>query len=340
MSKDYTYDELIISYLEGNCASEDACVLLSWLAESEENRAYFESFKKVWEVTSFEMTEEMSVEDALASVNSQIDVLESQRTIQTAPIVRFSWLQRNYKYVSGVAAAIVIALIIGVFVKDPFDAKTVLASAEYVNGQSCFLPDGTEIVFDSQSESELSYGKSFGKSFRQVSFEGVAVFDVAKDAEKPFIIRSGNLQVEVLGTSFMLDASNASDIKCLDLYTGRVKMSSLDENGNEISSIEVMPGERGILRQDCEELQLVSAMDVKKERLQTKHELEFKDEPLRIIVETVEYIYGVRISLAKNQEERKITVRFTDDSIDEVLETVAYVANLELVKSESAYELR
>lgn len=333
MSKVNQYDELIMSYLDGLCSSEDAQILLSWIADSDENRVHFESLKSVWELTAFEMPENIDVESALDKVNLRIDEIEAEKATEVAPTVKLSWYQKNYKYVSGVAAAVVVALIVSFFVAKPFNNKITLASSDFDLGTPCVLPDGSSIVFG--AESELTYKKSFGKTLRQIDFEGVASFDVAKDADKPFIIRCDNMQVEVLGTSFLLNAEN----QVLDLYSGKVKMSSIDKKGNEISSIEVLPGERGVLN-GTNELVLVSAMDVKKDELMKNHELVFNDETLRVIIETVEYIYSVNINLAEAQAERKITVRFTDDSINDVLETIAAVANLELVKSGSVFELR
>ena len=334
MSKVNLYDELIMSYLDGFCTSEEAQILLSWIAESDENRLHFESLKAVWELTAFEMPENIDVEAALANVNLRIDEIEAEKLKKVAPTVNLSWYQRNYKYVSGIAAAVVVALIVNFFVAKPFNNKVVLASSDFDANTPCVLPDGTSVVFG--SESELIYRKSFGKTLRQVDFEGVASFDVAKDAEKPFVIRCDNMQVEVLGTSFLLNA----DEQVVDLYSGKVKMSAVDKKGNEISSIELLPGERGVLNTESHELVLVSAMDVKKEELMKNHELVFNDETLRVIIETVEYIYNVNINLAESQAERKITVRFTDDSIHDVLETIAAVANLELVKSGSSFVLR
>ena len=333
MSKVNQYDELIMSYLDGLCTSEDAQILLSWIAESDENRLHFESLKTVWELTAFDMPENIDVEAALDKVNSRIDEIEAEKATGIAPTVKLSWYQKNYKFVSSVAAAVVVALIVSFFVAKPFNNKTVLASSDFDANTPCVLPDGTSVVFN--SESELTYRKSFGKALRQVDFEGVASFDVAKDESKPFIIRCDNMQVEVLGTSFLLNAED----QVVDLYSGKVKMSAVDKKGNEISSVEILPGERGVLNKS-NELVLVSAMDVKKEELKKNHELVFNDETLRVIIETVAYIYNVNINLAESQAERKITVRFTDDSINDVLETIAAVANLELVKSGSSFELR
>ena len=75
------YDALIMSYFDGQCSADEAFELLSWVAESEDNRLYFKSLKdehEVWSLTDFAMPEldEVDVEAALDAVNAKIDALE------------------------------------------------------------------------------------------------------------------------------------------------------------------------------------------------------------------------------------------------------------------------
>ena len=96
------YDALIGSYLAGQCSQEDALALLSWVAESEENRLYFKSFTDVWSLTDFELSEDaIDVEAALDAVNQKIDEIEAA-DVETKT-VQMPWLRRNYKYVSAAA---------------------------------------------------------------------------------------------------------------------------------------------------------------------------------------------------------------------------------------------
>ena len=116
------YEALIMSYLDGQCTSEEACELLSWVAESEENRLYFKALKdqnEVWSLTDFALPEfdEAEVEAALDAVNAKIDALEEE-----ANVVQMPWLRKNYRYVSGVAAAFLIALFVGFLVRNPFNS--------------------------------------------------------------------------------------------------------------------------------------------------------------------------------------------------------------------------
>lgn len=89
------YDELIMSFLRGDCTEEEACFVSSSVAGSSENQAYFEAIKRVWELTDFPQPK-VDVEAALQLVNEQIDSMKQE----TAQPIRVSWLKRNLKQVS------------------------------------------------------------------------------------------------------------------------------------------------------------------------------------------------------------------------------------------------
>ena len=333
------YEALIMSYLDGQCSAEEAHELLLWVAESEENRLYFNSLKdqyEVWSLTDFAMPEldEADVEAALDAVNAKIDAIEETET----KVVQMPWLRRNYKYVSGVAAALIIALFVGFLVRNPFNS-TVTYAYNGQNESSYTLPDGTSVNFN--SEGTLSHPKHFAKSERSVDFEGVAYFDVAKDEDHPFVLHCNNMDVEVLGTSFLLNADKNAERYTVDLYTGKVKMTSFDEKGNILSVVEINPGERGVWDATESELKTMSYSEVKEDELLTNHVLVFDNEKLSKIVEALEYIYKVEINLSESCASKKLTARFSDDeSIDEVLETIAVVTEVTVTKEGEIYQIR
>lgn len=313
-----TYDELIISYLEGRCSDEEAGVLLSWIAESESNQAYFDSFNDVWRLTSFEIPQEVDIDSALDSVNAKIEAIGEE---PVAKIVEMPWLRRNYRYVSGIAAAVVVALFLGFLVRKPLTPEVTMASSQWKEESPYELPDGTKVSFD--GEALISHPKQFADAQRAVGFDGRAYFDVAKDDAAPFVIHCDGLDVEVLGTTFLLEAGKEYDTYRLDLFTGKVKMTA---NGREADAIEVAPGERGVFNTADKSLKVMSYAEVKEEELKTDRVLDFNNVSLPVIVETLEYIFNVNIVLDEELENERITARFTDeDPVDEVLETIAEV---------------
>lgn len=333
------YEALIMSYLDGQCTSEEARELLLWVAESEENRLCFNALKdqhEVWNLTNFAMPEinEADVEAALDAVNAKIDAIEEVET----NVVQMPWLRRNYQYVARVAAVLVLALFVGFLVSKPFNS-TVTYAYNGQNESSYTLPDGTSVNFN--SESTISYPKHFAKLNRSVDFEGVAYFDVAKDKNHPFVLHCNNMDVEVLGTSFLLNADKDAERYTVDLYTGKVKMTAFDEKGHVLSQVEVNPGERGVWNAAASELKMMSYSEVKEDELLTEHVLVFDNETLSKIVEALEYIYKVEIDLAESCASKKLTARFSDDeSIDDVLETIALVSEVTVTKSDNAYQIR
>ncbi|MBQ6307548.1 MAG: DUF4974 domain-containing protein [Bacteroidales bacterium] len=333
------YEALIMSYLDGQCSAEEAHELLLWVAESEENRLYFKALKdqyEVWNLTDFAMPEldEADVEAALDAVNAKIDAVEETET----KVVQMPWLRRNYKYVSGVAAAFLIALFVGFLVRNNFNS-TVTYAYNGQNESSYILPDNTSVKFD--SESSLSYTKHFAESDRSVNFDGVAYFDVAKNEVLPFVLHCHNVDIEVLGTSFLLNAEKNAERYTLDLYTGKVKMTAFDKKGNILSVTEINPGERGVWNGTANELKTMSYSEVKEDELMTEHVLVFNNEKLSKIVEALEYIYKVEIDLGESCASKKLTARFSDDeSIDEVLETIALVSEVTVTKEGEVYQIR
>lgn len=322
------YDALIMNYLDGRCSQEDSLILLSWLAESESNRAHFEEFKQVWTLTDFAIPSDIDTEAALANVNDIIDEMESQ---EAAQVVEMPWLRRNIKAVASIAAAVVVVLVLGIqFLKPKADIVT-LASNDWNSESPYLLPDGSSITFD--GEATVSYLADFAE--RNINFEGKAVFDIAKDENRPFTIHCGNINVEVLGTNFMLNANQEDYF--VDLYSGKVKMVNVDRKGRELESIELLPGERGVFNGD---LKVMSYSEVKQEEITKDHYLDFNDVKLSTIVQTLEYIYDIKIELPEKYADGKLTARFTDqDSVDDMLETIATVFNFEITKNGNTYTI-
>jgi len=70
------------------------------------------------------------------------------------------------------------------------------------------LPDGTQVWLNASSTLRFPY--TFSGSSREVYLEGEGYFNVAKNAAKPFIVHAGATSVKVLGTSFNVNAYEAS----------------------------------------------------------------------------------------------------------------------------------
>lgn len=103
------------------------------------------------------------------------------------------------------------------------------------------LPDGTLVYLNAASY--LKYPSSFAKApKRNVEFFGEGFFEVNKDSAHPFIVKTADQEVEVLGTQFNINSyAYHPDIKTT-LIEGSINIS----NGEKISKI-LKPGQQASL---------------------------------------------------------------------------------------------
>lgn len=99
--------------------------------------------------------------------------------------------------------------------------KNEIGVIEVPNGKtySLELPDGTLVRLNAASK--LRFSARFEDSVRSVSLVGEAYFKVAKDAEKPFVVHTEDMDIRVLGTVFNMKAY-AGEPAQASLVTGKV----------------------------------------------------------------------------------------------------------------------
>ncbi len=101
------------------------------------------------------------------------------------------------------------------------------------------LPDGTKVWLNAASS--LKYPMAFAKNERKVILLGEAFFEVTKDSSRPFKIHSKGQEIEVLGTTFNVNAYPENTAIKTTLITGKVKLS----NDNRASqAIYLQPGQQ------------------------------------------------------------------------------------------------
>jgi transmembrane sensor len=113
------------------------------------------------------------------------------------------------------------------------------------------LSDGTKVWLNAASS--LRYPTAFSGKDRSVVLTGEGYFEVAKNKEKPFIVRIGGLEVEVLGTHFNIMAYDDEKAIQTTLLEGVVKVR-YDKQSDVLES-----GKQAILRRDNNNLTVSNA---------------------------------------------------------------------------------
>lgn len=102
------------------------------------------------------------------------------------------------------------------------------------------LPDGTMVKLNAGTT--LSYPTVFNKDKREVSLRGEAYFEVAKRKDQPFIVRTKNQEVQVLGTHFNINAYPTAAQTKTTLLEGKVQVKELIRG----QKVTLLPGDQSV----------------------------------------------------------------------------------------------
>lgn len=128
------------------------------------------------------------------------------------------------------AAILIVAFGAGIYfhntISKDSDQKVQYAEIEVMYGQlgHLFLFDGTEVWLNSGTK--FKYPNKFNQNERNVYIEGEAFFKVAPNKDLPFKVKTGDLEVEVLGTSFNVSAYHGESTQSVVLVEGKVQINS------------------------------------------------------------------------------------------------------------------
>jgi len=181
------------------------------------------------------------------------------------------------------------------------------------------LSDGTRVYL--HSGSYLRYPVSFGSVARNVTLEGRAYFDVSK-SKVPFIVSTEDMKVEVLGTTFDVEAKKSASKSSVILIEGSVKVHtdgiSRIINPDEMFSINRNDRETSVRSVDSR------AMTQWKDGILVLKDISFND-----MLESLSVWYGVEI---ENRSTVPVNERFNGkfdrENIEAAVKTVALSAKV------------
>ncbi|MBN9297119.1 MAG: FecR family protein [Filimonas sp.] len=216
---------------------------LAGQASPEEERAlfyYYQSFQQSQEWDTDVLGNVQDVEKhLLAKIHSGITDTSQPRE---AKIRRFSFV----KYA---AAAILLIAIAGFMMRDTINnwlhpVHMIVAATGATEHVMIRLPDSTAVWLEPQSK--VTYPEHFRGSTREISLIGGAFFEVAHNAEMPFIIHTNLISTRVLGTSFNVQAYDASTAT-VTVMTGKVLVAAERKNKTATEKQVILtPDERAI----------------------------------------------------------------------------------------------
>jgi len=157
------------------------------------------------------------------------------------------------------------------------------------------LPDGTKVWLNAASS--VKFPATFASSdTRTVELSGEAYFEVAKDKTHPFIVKTDQQVIKVLGTHFNVNSYADEPITKTTLLEGAVKVSP---KGEQAMVTTLKPGEQSQLSAGIIKVKMVDLA----ESMAWKHgDFNFDNEEFSSILKQVSRWYNVQIVDEGNHE--------------------------------------
>lgn len=203
--------------------------LLKQHPRNEEEVKYLEWY---WQQHN-EAAQEAAVKQAFEKV-----MLEVKRAPQESMKLSTTVRTNFFPWKRLVAAAIILGALIGTALVLRQSKRLLPENVSHIihtkNGKqlSLTLEDGTLVHLNAASK--LTYPDKFSTSKREVWLVGEAYFDVAGNADKPFIIHTPRLSINVLGTAFNVKAYPHDPVFETTLLRGAIEIVLNDEPTKKI----------------------------------------------------------------------------------------------------------
>lgn len=243
-----------------------------------------------------------------------------------------SYAFRKWGAVAAVFIGVCIYWTMGYFKADaPVVAQTLLMQQNKEQSTLVTTLEDGSIVYLA-GETSLQYPEHFAREKREVMLQGNALFDVAGNRDRPFLIETEEVQVEVIGTAFNVKSEAGVPFQ-LSVQRGKVKVTLKNRN----QEVYVNAGETVTLK--TQQLQLSDNRD-DGQFARYLENMRFKDEPLANILRVINlHSSGLQIETSPALGERRLTVAFSANSPESVAELICLAMDLKCTRQGDTFTL-
>lgn len=250
---------------------------------------------------------------------------------------------RNWTLAIGVAASLILAFILfNPLTQGPSRLKSHAhntISTKRGSKSKIILPDGTHVWLN--ADSRLIYDENFQGKLREVELSGEAFFDVAHDANRPFIIHTNTIDLKVLGTAFNVRSYDHEKNTETSLIRGSVEVTLLTSPGKKKIILEpndklivanhIILSGNGLSAKPNTPVMTLGKVNFKpkdsiaSEMLWTKNQLVFDNESLEDIAGKIERWYDVNVIITDEKlKKESYTGRFDNIPLLDVMEALKH----------------
>lgn len=308
---------LLESFMRGETSSQEEQLLANWLHSPEAKEELLDYYQETWNNSGNDLAAEVQrrMYERIKSQMHTIPQLNQQKTKKRFP------LRRVLQY----AAVVLLVIMAGVGghlyttvqVKDTeHNNSKYLVQTDKGQRANITLPDGTVVWLNSYTQ--LQYNADYGTTKRIVTLTGEAYFEVAKNKDKPFIVKTEGVDVEALGTTFNIKAYQEDPRVVATLFSGAVRIASNENN------VILSPDENATYDRNSGRLVINQLENSSYAKMWRDNELVFNGETLDEIAVLLNRMYNVQI-IFKSERIKKYCFSgvICNNSLDNVIELIS-----------------
>lgn len=333
MDKSPISDELLARYLASSATRKEIERVEAWLAASPDHLGELRAYRKLWESSQAvgQQRTALHTDAAWNKVKAQMNTpkavgdMAPQTPNIDAPIASVTPKRWGYPYWA--AAVVTLALLAWGWIHfSSLQEPTLVSVSTQNNTYDKILPDGTKVSLNYNST--LTYTEGLAGATREVQLNGEAFFDVAPDANHPFVIDANGTEIRVLGTSFNVKASQ--EVVEVEVKTGQVEVSKAERK------VHLLPGE-GVVVRDTAFKSIQVSQNIASYSTKV---FDFTATSLQEVVQTLNQGFHSDVRLSGTQlADCRLTAHYERESFDATLLLIAETMNLTIRQEGNIYWL-
>lgn len=308
--------ELFRRYLDDLYTEKDAHQIMDEISQADNQALLEELSANVWD--------ESIIHQPLTGLEREQYKKEARNLLKRIEHKKRTWLHRIIA--TTISAAAVVCLIVGgVKLLNHLNEKEIsyiVASTSYGERKEISLPDGTQLVLNSCSR--VRYPDHFLGEERKIELEGEGYFQVYRNEEKPFKIKTQRFNVLVLGTCFDVKSYSSDEIVSVEVESGKVQVdlpeAMMKLRAKEQVIINTVSGEYSKRREE------------RPVAIWQKGGLRFHSTPIRDVAKELERMYNCRITFAHGLFNNLISGEHDNKSLESVLQSIEYTSGIRYKK--------
>lgn len=335
--------KLIERYLSGESTPEETAQVTAYLADDQSDFSLLQEVLNGYDTNSTETGHVQARDQLLQQLRQQLyPHLAAQMDDR---VFTMHPEKRRMKWWMGAAAAMVLLLSTYGLIKYKYmstrpENTMSWRSIENITStvQSYHLPDGSGLWL--HPHSRLIYTAAFGKATeRKVWLEGEGFFDVVHDDTHPFIVQTGRIQTQVLGTAFNMEAYGDENTIRVSLVRGKVAVGDTATDKvnttTQLSAGHVLVYDK---QKQHSEIDTLSATSIEQ---WTDGTIVLQNMPVTAALRRVSKRFGLQLKYAENVklEGKNVNGVFKDQTLEEMLHIILFVSGYQYRLNEQIIEI-